>query len=360
MRHKKLVFSISAIVILAAASTSYFYLGESPQKRAFSPAQVETQPITTRTLADQESGYGSVLSKDYVTLKSLQTNRITQVDFYGGESVSKGQILLTQDTRTAQAQVAQDQAQLTQAKNEWQRQSNLRNKGLISQSTYDDAYSSYKQAKALLEQDTALLSELTIKAPFSGVISTTDYHVGDLLDAGSSIATIYDPNHLTVQYQLPASARSEYKIGQIVDVESELDASNKAQGKVTYIAPSIDTGLITLKAEINEGSNLKPGQNVKVVQQTKVLKDQVIIPTGSLLTNLEGTQAFIVENGKASLRDVKVGNYYNGYVQILSGLKAGEALVTNGQNYLHTDEPVVVNNSGQMLTSNSKVAGTKK
>ncbi len=251
-------------------------------------------------------------------------------------------------------------AQLTQAKNEWQRQSNLRKKGLISQSDYDDAYSSYKQAKALLEQDTALLSELTLKAPFSGVISSTDYHVGDLLDSGSSIATLYDANHLLVQYQLPASARSDYRVGQTVTIESELNTENKVVGKVTYIAPSIDTGLITLKAAIDEGSNFKPGQNVKVVQQTKVRTNQVTIPTGSLLTNLEGTQAYIVEDGKAQLRNVKVGNYYNGYVQILSGLKAGESLVTNGQNYLHSDEKVVVNNGDKIASHSNKTSGVTR
>ncbi|MCL9782264.1 efflux RND transporter periplasmic adaptor subunit [Vibrio sp. S4M6] len=360
MRPKKLALCLSAIVILTAAGVSYRYIGETSPSRHLSAAQVETQPISTRTLYDQESGYGSILSKDYVTLTSLQTNRITSIKFYGGETVKKGQVLLTQDTRTAQAQVAQDQAQLTQAKNEWTRQSNLRDKGLISQSDYDDSYSSYKQAKALLEQDTALLSELTIKAPFSGVISSTDFHVGDLLNSGTTIATLYDPDNLTVQYQLPASARAEYKVGQQVEVQSELNPNNKAMGKVTYIAPSIDTGLITLKAEMKAGSDFKPGQNVKVTQQTKVMTNQVTIPTGSLLTNLGGNQAYIVENGKAVLRDVKVGNFYNGYVQILSGLQAGEALVTNGQDYLHTDEPVIVNNSGHVLSKSSKAPGVQQ
>lgn len=60
------------------------------------------------------------------------------------------------------------------------------------------------------------------------------------------------------------------------------------------------------------------------------------------MTNIQGAQAFVVINNKARLRDVKVGNYYDGYVQILSGLTVGEQLVVNGQNYLRTDQKVEI------------------
>ncbi|MGF1739770.1 efflux RND transporter periplasmic adaptor subunit [Vibrio profundum] len=344
MRHKKLA-SVTALVLVSAIGVGYFNLEQTPPKRVMSRTQVETQPVTTKNLTDQVSGYGTIESSDYVVLKSLQTNKITAIKFSGGETVTSGQTLLVQDSRTASAQVEQDQAQLTQAKNEWQRQANLMKKGLVSQSDYDDAYSAYKQAVALLAQDTALLSELTIKAPFSGVISTTDFHVGDVLDSGSNIATLYNPNQLTVTYQLPSSQRSHYSVGQTVMVQSEMELASQASGKVTYISPNLSSGLITLKADLATGAMFTPGQNVKVVQQTQQMNNQVVIPTASLLTSLEGAQAYVVEEGKAVMRDVTVGNYYDGYVQILSGLKTGDQLVTNGQNFLHSDEPVEVNNS---------------
>lgn len=344
MRHKKLA-SVTALVLVSAIGVGYFNLEQTPHKRVMSRAQVETQSVTTKNLTDQVSGYGTIESSDYVVLKSLQTNKITAIKFSGGETVASGQTLLVQDSRTAAAQVEQDQAQLTQAKNEWQRQANLMKKGLVSQSDYDDAYSAYKQAVALLAQDTALLSELTIKAPFSGVISITDFHVGDVLDSGSDIATLYAPNQLTVTYQLPSSQRSHYRVGQTVTVQSEMELTSQASGKVTYISPNLSSGLITLKADLATGAMFTPGQNVKVVQQTQQMNNQVVIPTASLLTSLEGAQAYVVEEGKAVMRDVTVGNYYDGYVQILSGLKTGDQLVTNGQNFLHSDEPVEVNNS---------------
>lgn len=350
MRHKKLA-SVTALVLVSAIGIGYFNVDQTPHKRVMSRAQVETQPVTTKNLTDQVSGYGTIESSDYVALKSLQTNKITAIKFKGGETVTSGQTLLMQDSRTAAAQVEQDQAQLTQAKNEWQRQANLMKKGLVSQSDYDDAYSAYKQAVALLAQDSALLSELTIKAPFSGVISTTDFHVGDVLDSGSNIATLYDPNQLTVTYQLPSSQRSHYSVGQTVTVQSEMELASQASGKVTYISPNLSSGLITLKADLATGAMFTPGQNVKVVQQTQQMNNQVVIPTASLLTSLEGAQAYVVEGGKAVMRDVTVGNYYDGYVQILSGLKTGDQLVTNGQNFLHSDEPVDVNNSANGTNS---------
>ena len=122
----------------------------------------------------------------------------------------------------------------------------LRDK-LISQSDYDDSYSTYKQDKALLEQYKVTVSELTIVAPISGVISKTDYHVGDLLEANSTIATLYDPDHLSITYQLPASKRSTYKLGQIVDVVSELNPGKKSEGTVSspYLQISCRDSVLT-------------------------------------------------------------------------------------------------------------------
>lgn len=352
MMHKKLTYFLTISMILSVATASYIYRDKAVQPKVLNQAQVETQPIVTRTFTDHVSGYGVIQSLEYITLKSLHTNKITHIGFNGGEKVSAGQVLLKLDTRTANAQLAQDNAQLIQIKHNWQRQFNLHQKNLVSQSEYDDSYSSYEQAKALIAEDTALLSELTIKAPFAGIISLTDFHVGDLLDAGTPVATLYNPNQLTVTYQLPISKASTYKIGQIIEVQSELDPSKHSSGKVTYISPNIRSGFVTLKANVTKGANFKPGQNVKVVQQTKQLLNQVVIPTASLLTNLEGSQAFIVENGKATLRDVKVGRYGNGYVQILSGLKAGEELVINGQHFLHSDQSIVVNNGAKAKKDN--------
>ncbi|WP_159084299.1 efflux RND transporter periplasmic adaptor subunit [Dongshaea marina] len=90
MRHKKLTCSLlGAVVVITAASLIFFKKGPAAPKGR-PAAQVETQAITTRTLTDSTSGYGSVKSLRYVTLKSLQTNSITQINFSGGERVKQG------------------------------------------------------------------------------------------------------------------------------------------------------------------------------------------------------------------------------------------------------------------------------
>ncbi|PSU97290.1 efflux RND transporter periplasmic adaptor subunit [Photobacterium kishitanii] len=338
-----LIITTLAFVVVGCDSDS----NASPNTASAPAAQVETQIIKSRTLIKQVMGYGVVNSANVVTLKSLQTNKITAILFTDGQTVVKGQLLVQLDPRVAAAKVAHDQALLATAKLAWQRQAQLSAKGVVSRSAYDNSESSYKQALALLTQDKTLLAELAIKAPFNGVISQTDYHVGDVVTVGNSIATLYTPHQLTVEYQLSALQRQDYKIGQQVVVSSELVPSIQAIGTVSYIAPNTTTGLVTLKAQLPPDTPFFPGQNIKVVQQTQLLPHQVTIPTSALMTNIQGAQAFVVVNNKARLRDVKVGGYYDGYVQIASGLVAGEQLVVNGQNYLRTDQKVTIVNPKQ-------------
>lgn len=336
---------ISMVVVTALASVIAGCDSGSKiaaHKATAAAVQVETQTINARTLVKQVTGYGVINSHNVVTLKSQQTNTITAILFSDGQTVVKGQQLVQLDPRVATAKVAHDQALLTAAKSTWQRQTQLSAKGVISRSSYDDSESSYKQALAQLAQDKTLLAELTIKAPFDGVISQTDFHVGDVVTVGNSIATLYSPHQLTVEYQLPAQQRLDYKLGQKVLVQSELDPATKIIATVDYIAPNTVTGLVTLKAQLPSDAPFTPGQNIKVVQKTQLLPHQVTIPTSALMTNIQGAQVFIVVDNKARLCDVKVGEYYDGYVQIVSGLAAGDQLVINGQNYLRTDQKVEI------------------
>lgn len=348
-----LVITTLVFVVVGCDSDS-----NASSNKTISPvAQVETQTIKSRTLIKQVMGYGVVNSHNVVTLKSLQTNKITAILFSGGQTVAKGQLLVQLDPRVAAAKVAHDQALLITAKLAWQRQAQLSAKGVVSRSAYDDSESSYKQALALLTQDKTLLAELAIKAPFKGVISQTDYHVGDVVTVGNSIATLYTPQQLTVEYQLPALQRQDYKLGQQVVVRSELVPSIQVVGTVSYIAPNTATGLVTLKAQLPPAAPFSSGQNIKVVQQTQLLPNQVTIPTSALMTNIQGAQAFVVVNNQARLRDVKVGEYYDGYVQIVSGLAAGEQLIINGQNYLRTDQKVAIVNTKQPQVKTQSQAG---
>ncbi|WP_305818678.1 efflux RND transporter periplasmic adaptor subunit [Photobacterium leiognathi] len=335
-----IVFAAMALVLVGCEKDSQ--LASHLKKHASKIAQVETQPVTARTLTEQITGYGVVKSHNSVVLKSLQTSQITAIHFKAGQTVKKGQVLVQFDPSAAKARVARDQALLNASKQTWLRQKELVNKGVVARSTYDDSESDYKQALAQLEQDKSQLAELAIKAPFDGVISQTDYHVGDVITVGNTLATLYTPDQLTIEYQLPAVQKSDYKLGQQVTVYSELTPTEHAQGTVSYVSPNIALGLVSLKAQLSDVKQFSPGQNVKVVQQTRDLLQQVTIPTAALMTNIQGAQVFIVVNNKARLRDVKVGQYYDGYVQIVSGLAVGDQLVVNGQNYLRTDQKVEV------------------
>ncbi|EAR55223.1 efflux transporter, RND family, MFP subunit [Photobacterium sp. SKA34] len=348
-----MVFAVVAFMVVGCKQESQS--DSHSHKHSSKVVQVETQTVSARTLTHQVTGYGVVKSHNSVALKTLETSQITAIYFEAGQTVKKGQVLVQFDSSEAKAKVARDQAQFDAKKQTWLRQKELVNKGVVARSTYDDSESDYKQALAQLEQDKSKLTELAVKAPFDGVISQTDFHVGDVVTVGNTLATLYTPDQLTIEYQLPAAQKDDYKLEQHVTVYSELKPKKYVDGNVSYVSPNISMGLVTLKAQLPNAKQFSPGQNVKIVQYTRELLKQVTIPTSSLITNIQGAQVFIVVNNKARLRDVKVGQYYDGYVQILSGLTVGDQLVINGQNYLRTDQKVEVMPAQQPDQTSKKV-----
>ncbi len=309
---------------------------------------------------------GKVTTFSSVAIKPRIDDEIVGVHFIDGSEVKKGDLLITLDSRTLEAQLqqaeatlARDQAQLEGSERDFRRYSDLVSRGATPQINLDNATTQSDTFRAAIRADEAAvralqvqLSYCEIRAPIGGRISQAFVKTGNFVRAADAIpiATInqMEPVYLTFvvpQQDLPAirAAMADGTVSVEAVVEPEVRSS---PGQISMIENTIDatTGLATVRATMsNEDELLWPGAIV-TARVTLRIEDAVVVPTTAIQVSPTGTYVYVVEDAVALVRPVEVSRSTADEVVIRSGLSGGESVVTDGHLLLSDRTPVRIAN----------------
>ena len=189
-------------------------------------------------------------------------------------------------------------------------------------------------AKAHYQGAEAQLSYSEIRSPMTGVITDRSVYEGEMASAGSPLLTVMDVSRVVARANIPQSQSAYLKVGAAATV-TQTDSSGEIPGKVTVVSPAVDPNSTTVQVWVemaNPGERLKPGATVHVAIVAATLKDATVIPTAGLLPSAEGDTIVMVVGADSVTheRKVEVGVREADKVQILSGLKPGEQVITVG------------------------------
>jgi membrane fusion protein, multidrug efflux system len=244
----------------------------------------------------------------------------------------------------------------------------LKEAGLATQQAVDDALSESEASKARIEaakaqirageeelsQARARLSKGVVRSPIDGVVALKDVNVGSLTSdaaAAKPIFRIVDNRLMNLTVTVPSSQMAAVKLGQPLLFETDGVPGKTFTGKVMFINPSVNEADRSLKvvAEVpNVPEQLKGGLFAKGRIVTGSRKGVLQVPRGILLgLDLEKRtgSVFVVENGLARKRDIATGAVSGDLVEIASGVKAGEKLVSRGGFNLKDGDKVLVANA---------------
>src|SRR5690606_37653063 len=193
----------------------------------------------------------------------------------------------------------------------------------------------------------AILAQKDRVAPFSGVSGTPRVDIGEYVSAGTVYATLQDLDTMRVDFTIPEQQLRLAEIGTRVQVSSEIDGA-EFTGTVIGIDPRIDpsTRLASLRAEVdNPEGAIVPGQFMRVRLELPPEEGVIVLPQTAVISNLYGDSVFIVrtaaddgaENGETLTVEqvfVEAGRRDQGLIEIVSGVEAGDRVISSGQNRL--------------------------
>ena len=302
------------------------------------------------TLTDDIQAVGSLKSDRGVMLRPEVSGRIARLGFADGARVQKGQLLVQLDDTLQQAQLKQADAQASIARSRLQRNRELLGQGFVSQSAVDQSAADLQVADAQVALAQAQISRMKVMAPFSGTAGLRRVDEGDYVKDGADIVNIEDLGAITVQFALPERALDRLRVGQSVELALDALPGRTFKGRVTALDSQVDANgraLQVLAKVENTGALLKPGMfaRPRVVFATRqgavVVPEEALVPVGTrqLVFKLaEGANGQKV----AQRMEVKIGLRLPGKVEIMEGLKAGDAVITAGHSRLMRGDNVPV------------------
>ncbi|HEY1848621.1 MAG TPA: efflux RND transporter periplasmic adaptor subunit [Opitutaceae bacterium] len=319
---------------------------------------VSTTTATEQTWQQTLTSVGSLSAVQGVTVAAELDGKITEVDFTAGKSVSAGDVLVRQDTSAEEAQLRAAEANLELMRVNLKRTKELLEKATVSQAQFDSDAALNKQAAANADNIRAVIGKKTIKAPFAGKLGIRLVNLGQNLKAGDAIVSLQALDPIFADFYLPQQDIAKLQPGLSVRISGEGVPAATPEGKITAISPDVDASTRNVRVQAtlsNSNGMLRPGMYVDVSIGLPASSKVLIIPATSVLYAPFGDTVYAVDevtdkdSGEKQLKVrqqiVRLGARRGDFVEVLSGLKAGDTIVTSGVFRLRPGSLVKVNNT---------------
>jgi membrane fusion protein (multidrug efflux system) len=340
------ILASCVILLLALATGYYFYSKQKPSKkrppRPRRSVAVELFTAVSQPLETKISAVGTILSNESVTIKPEVPGKINLIGFEEGTTVQKDEILFTLDSELLEAEYQEVKANFDYTTNQYQRAKKLNKDGIIPSEEFDERLRAYLNAKSRLNTLATRLRKHTLKAPFTGRLGSRLVSIGDYVTAGESLINLEDLSPVKIEFYIPQRFILTIKPGQPVQVVVE-PLSQLFEGTIYLIDPQVDpeTRSALIRAKVpNPDKVLKPGMFCTVTIVLEKKEDALTVPLEALVSRGEKHFLYIEEEGKAAIRQVQLGIFSEGSVEILDGLKPNERVIVAGLQKIAPGAPV--------------------
>ncbi|MGE7470417.1 efflux RND transporter periplasmic adaptor subunit [Bosea sp. NPDC003192] len=322
---------------------------------AQSPAiPVEVGTIELTSVAEEVEALGTLAADESVVIAPEIAGRVVSLGFKEGERVNKDQPLVMLDTAILDAELKQAQADLSLARDTYDRNRSLVQRGAGTQVALEQATAQLALQEARLQLVQAKLALATIKAPFTGVVGLRAVGVGDYVSIGKQLITLTNIDPIKVDFRVPEIYMTQLKVGQPIQLKVDAVPDRPFAGKIFAIDPVVDVNgrAVKLRATVpNADLVLKPGLFARVTIMVDKRENALVIPETAVVPDGLSKTVFIVENGKAKRLPVELGKRLTGKVEVVKGLKAGMQIVTAGQMRLREGATVAIKERTVVQTS---------
>lgn len=300
--------------------------------------------VKTETFDNNLSLSGSIEANEQVEIRSEISGIVEGIYFQEGSNVSKGQVLFKVNDSELRAQLSQANTKENLAAENERRAKLLLQKEAISQEEYDVARAEYASAKAQTQLIKAQIAKTSVRAPFSGKIGLRSISPGTYISPSLLVAKLVNTNKLKVTFSIPEKYASQVKMNSTLTFKVA-GSDQEYTAKVYAIEPEVEIATRTLKVRAlaeNKNGKLFPGTFADIELPLDIIEDAIVIPTEAIIPVQDGKKVFISNNGMAKEVKVETATRTDASILVLSGLKAGDTVLTSGVMALKEETPVKV------------------
>lgn len=316
--------------------------GKPPAPGGGPPPDMAVQAVVglaeRRPIEEKLSLVGNFGPKDAIEVRSEIEARITEIGFSEGLVVQPGHVLARLDADKLEAEVAEARARAALAAQDFERGKTLVARKTISTQQFDQYRSTLDETQASLRLAEERLADAVLVAPFTGVIGARLVSVGQYLDRGQMLTTLVRIDPLTVEFNVPERYVSQVAPAQTIAITTAAWPGETFTGTVYFLSPVLDAASRTLQVKAyveNPDQRLRPGMFANLDLVFRVSDEAIVVPESALSFRTDKASLVVMnDEGRAEMREVKVGMRLAGQAEITEGLAAGEKVVVEGSQKL--------------------------
>jgi len=275
---------------------------------------------------------GSIMANEEVDLTSESSGRITGIFFKEGKKVRKGELLIKINDAELKAELLKTEYRQRLAEDREARGRKQLDIEAISQEDYDVIQNALNTVKAETQLIQAQIAKTEIRAPFDGYIGLRYVSEGSYISQNTRIARLLDIDPIKIDFNVPEKYVGLVNSGDKITFRIQ-GKELEQDGEVYAVEPKVDPGTRTLQLRArsaNPGGSILPGAFAEVKLVLDEIENALLVPTEALIPELNGQKVYLFNNGKAMPRNVDIGLRTEDKVQVMTGLAAGDTVITSG------------------------------
>lgn len=316
------------------------------------------KPIRFRQVA---SAVGTVVAPQWITLRNEVSGAVHEIKLKSGGTVEKDEVLLELDISVEKASYAAALARCRITESTFKRMQQAFQSKASTDLEVEQAEAEYSQAQAEAGRIKAIIEKKTLRAPFKARVGLVNVHVGQYLSEGTEITTLQGKDdYVHIDFMLPQTIADQVHENQAITIHHNDVKLSAVLAAMDSKADRATRNMLVRGTLKNPPESLSPNDSVSVEIEYGPEIEVLSVPIESIRRTPSGAHVFLVEQGdemqKATMRPVMLGRVVQGVQSVMTGLKAGEQVISDGSFKLRDGSPIIVRDSSQKTSTESQAS----
>ncbi len=347
MRRHRFGWAALCCALLLGACQQGDHNGDGDEEEDSPPVPVETSSPVRGDIYAVYSGTAPIEAFAEADVIAKVAGEVREVLVEEGDDVEKGQVLARLDGDRLRLELNESQARLRKLQRDFQRNQELKQKGLISEGDFEKIQYELEALQASYNLASLELDYTQIRAPIDGVVAERYIKLGNTIKVGDPVFRVTSFEPLVAYLYVPEREYRQLAPGQPVAIDIDALGGQRIISSVTRVSPVVEPGTGTFKVTIeitDEARRIKPGMFARMSIVYDRHANALQVPRSAIVEEIGTTSVFVVENDVAVRKPVETGFSEEGMIEIVSGLDDDDQVITVGQVGLKADSRVNVIN----------------